>query len=181
MAVRVGAPDAGGLTVKESGALVPPAVVTVTFRAPTAAAASSVKLAVSDVALPTTTVLTVTPVPATVTVVAPTTKLVPVSVTATVAPWVPCAGAMAVRVGAAGGRPIVKVCPPLVPVTVVTVTVRGPSVAVGSSTKLAVSDVALPTTTLAIVTPPPATVTVVAPPTKLVPVSVTATVVPRMP
>ena len=35
--------------------------------------------------------------------------------------------------------------------------------------------------TLVTVTPPPPTVTVVAPTTKLVPVSVTATVVPRMP
>ncbi len=44
--------------------------------------------------------------------------------------------------------------------------------------EVAVSDVLLPTTTLLTVTPPPLTVTVVAPTTKLVPVSVTATVVP---
>ena len=74
-----------------------------------------------------------------------------------------------------------KVCAPLVPAAVVTVTVRAPVAAAGSSTKLAVSDVALPTTTLVTVTPPPPTFTVVAPTTKLVPVSVTATVVPRMP
>ena len=80
-----------------------------------------------------------------------------------------------------GGRLIVKVCAPLVPPAVVTVTVRGPAAAARSSTKLAVSDVLLPTTTLVTVTPPPATVTVVAPTTKLVPVSVTATVVPRIP
>jgi hypothetical protein len=46
-------------------------------------------LAVSDVLLPTTTVLTVTPLPLTFTVVAPTTKLVPVSVTAHRGPWMP--------------------------------------------------------------------------------------------
>ena len=57
----------------------------------------------------------------------------------------------------------------------------GTTAAVRSSTKLAVSDVALPTMTLVTVTPPPLTFTVVAPTTKLVPVSVTATVVPRMP
>ena len=74
-----------------------------------------------------------------------------------------------------------KVCAPLVPPAVMTVTVRAPSAAVRSSTKLAVSDVLLPTMTLATVTPAPLTATVVAPTTKLVPVSVTATVVPRMP
>ena len=72
----------------------------------------------------------------------------------------------------------VKVCPPLVPPAVVTVTVWAPAVAAAAITMLAVSDVALLTTTLATVTPPLATVTVVAPTTKLVPVSVTATVVP---
>ena len=41
-----------------------------------------------------------------------------------------------------GGRLIVKVCAPLVPAAVVTVTERGPVAAAGSSTKLAVSDVA---------------------------------------
>ncbi len=76
---------------------------------------------------------------------------------------------------------MVKPCGPLVPPAVVTVTVRGPTTAAGSSTKFAVSDVLLPTTTLLTVTPPPPTFTVVAPTTKLVPVSVTATVVPRMP
>ena len=75
--------------MKVCAPLVPPAVVTVTVRAPSAAAAASTKLAVSDVLLPTTTVLTVTPLPLMFTAVAPTTKLVPVSVTATVAPWVP--------------------------------------------------------------------------------------------
>ncbi len=74
-----------------------------------------------------------------------------------------------------------KVCAPLVPAAVVTVTVRGP-VAVKSSTKLAVSDVLLLTTMEPTVTPlPPLTFTVVAPTTKFVPVRTTATVMPWMP
>ena len=68
--VSVGAVGDAALTVKVCAPLVPPAVVTVTVRAPAAAAGSSTKLAVSDVVLPTTTVLTVTPAPLTVTVVA---------------------------------------------------------------------------------------------------------------
>ncbi len=83
-----------------------------------------------------------------------------------------------------------KVCAPLVPAAVVTVTVRAPAAAAGSITKLAVSDVLLPTTTLVTVTPLPLRFTVVrfttTPPngalaTKFVPVSVTATVVPWVP
>ena len=132
--------------------------------------------------LPTTTLLTVTSLPLTVTVVAPTAKLVPISVIATVAPWMPSFGVTLVSVGApGGGRPIVKIRGPLVPMAVVTVTVREPSAAAGSITKLAVSDVLLLTVTLVTVAPLPPTATVVAPATKLVPVSVTATVVPRMP
>ena len=75
----------------------------------------------------------------------------------------------------------VNVCPPLVPPLVVTVTVRAPSVAPAAIAKSAVSDVALPTTILLIVTPLPLTATVVAPTTKFVPVSVTATVALRTP
>src|SRR4051794_13631539 len=110
--------------MKDTAALVPPAVVTVTFRAPGAAAASSTKLAVSDVVLLTATVVTVTPLPLTFTVVAPTTKLVPVSVTATVAPWSPWFGAMLVNVGADAGAFTVNGTEPLVPAAVVTVTFR---------------------------------------------------------
>ena len=76
---------------------------------------------------------------------------------------------------------IVKVCAPLVPKAVVTVTVRPPVAAAGSSTKLAVSDVLLLTTTVLIVKPAPLTFTVVAPTTKFVPVKVTATVVAESP
>src|SRR5262245_15690607 len=79
----------GTRTVKGSPGLVPPAVVTVTVRAPAVAAAAITKLAVNDVLLATLTLLTVTPPPETFTVVAPTTKLVPVNVTGTVVPWMP--------------------------------------------------------------------------------------------
>jgi hypothetical protein len=77
------------LIVKVWPPLVPPAVVTVTVRGLTAGTRGRTKLAVSDVGPLTTTLLTVTPAPLTFTVVAPTTKFVPVNVTATVAPCVP--------------------------------------------------------------------------------------------
>ena len=110
------------------------------------------------------------------------TKFVPVSVTATVVPRMPSFGVTLVSVGApSAGGVIVKIRGPLVPVAVVTVTVRSPSAAAASSTTVAVSDVVLLTTTLVTVAPLPPTATVVAPTTKLVPVSVTATVLPRTP
>ena len=74
-----------------------------------------------------------------------------------------------------------KVCPPLVPQAVVTVTVRAPIEAFGAITTLAVSEVLLLTTTVSTVTPVPLTSTFVAPTTKFVPVKVTATVVARVP
>ena len=74
-----------------------------------------------------------------------------------------------------------KVCGALVPAAVVTVTVWAPVVARAAIAMSTVSDVALLTITLLAVTPPLLTVTVVAPITKLVPVSVAVTVVPRLP
>ena len=118
--------------------------------------------------------LTITPSPK-VTVVPPTTKRAPNSETFSVAPRAPVLGLMSSRIG--GGALIVKGCAPLVPPGVVTVTVRAPTAAAASITKLAVSDVVLPTTTELTVTPAPLTATVVAP-MKLVPVSVTVTVAP---
>ena len=70
-----------------------------------------------------------------------------------------------------------KVCVPLVPPTVVTVTVRSPSAALAPTAKLAVSDVPLETLTLLTVTSEPLTATVVPSAMKFVPVSVTETVV----
>jgi hypothetical protein len=175
-AVTVG--DAG-YSVNVTAPLVPPAVDTLTLRSPRAAAASMTKLTVSDVLLATLTLDAVTPVPLTATIVAPLTKFVPVNVLETVVPTTAVLRFKLVSVGAAGL--MVNVCAPLVPPAVVTVTVRAPSVAAASMTKLAVSDVALVTLTLPTVTPPPLTVTVVAPATKFAPVSVSLTVAPVTP
>ena len=120
MAVRVGA---ALLTVKTTAPLVPPAVVTVTLRAPVAALAEIVRVAVIWVGPTTVMLLTVTPVEETV-MVAPAAKLAPVRVTGTVAPWAPLDGAMAVRAGAAGLT--VKTVAAVVPPAVVTVTLRAP-------------------------------------------------------
>ena len=87
---------AAALTVKGTAEVVPPAVVTVTLRAPEVAAAAMVNVAVIWVALTTATLLTVTPVEETVTV-APAMKFAPVRVTGTLAPWAPFTGAMEVR------------------------------------------------------------------------------------
>jgi hypothetical protein len=72
------------LTVNGFDPLVPLAVVTVTLSVPTVALFAIVNVAVIDVLLATTTLLTVTP-PLTATV-APETKFVPVSVTGTAVP-----------------------------------------------------------------------------------------------
>ena len=85
------------MTVKATAEVVPPAVVTVTLRAPVAVAEID-NVAVIWVALTTVTLLTVTSADETVTV-APARKFVPVRVTGTVAPWTPLDGAIAVRPG----------------------------------------------------------------------------------
>lgn len=97
--VKVGA---GGLTVKVFAPVVPPAVVTVTFRSPNAAEPPISKSAVSEVPLLTLTFLTVTFDPLTATVVEPEMKFVPVRVTETVVPCTPVVGLTAVSVGASG-------------------------------------------------------------------------------
>ena len=76
---------------------------------------------------------------------------------------------------------IVKVTALLVPFTVVTVTLRAPSVVGEAIVKVAVSVVVLPTFGALIVTPVPLIVTMVAPTTKFVPVRVTGTAVPTAP
>ena len=74
-----------------------------------------------------------------------------------------------------------KVSVPLVPCDVVTDTVWAPITGAAAITMSAVNDVVLITTTLVADTPPLLTLTVVAPTMKLVPVSVTGTVVPGLP
>jgi len=105
---------------------------------------------------------------------------VPLSVAATVAPWTPVAGLTPVSVGTAGAF-TVKVCAALVPLPVVTVTLRAPDVAVDASVSVAVSDVAVVAVTPLTVTPLPLTATVVVPATKFVPVSVAVMTAPAAP
>jgi len=87
----------GAVTVNVCEPLVLPEPVTVTFWAPVGAFAAMVNVAVIDVLLATVGLLTVIPVPLTVTV-DPDAKFVPVSVTATAAPWAPLLGAIEVSV-----------------------------------------------------------------------------------
>lgn len=84
--------------LKVSPLLVPPAVVTVTDRAVSAAVAEITKVVLTVVALTAVKLLTVTPVPDTTTDCAPS-RLVPVRVTTTVEPRTPVVGVIAVSVG----------------------------------------------------------------------------------
>src|SRR5262245_52544973 len=176
--VMVGRPGPGTLIVKVCPPEVPPEVVTVTSRAPGVAVEARTKVAVIVVALTTSRLVTVMSMP-TLRVVSPTMKPVPVRVTGTEVPRMPLAGLIAVSVGAPG-IVTTKDCAPEVPAPVVTVTMRPPAVALAATVKVAVIDVGLTTLTLLTVTPLPL-VAMVAPATKLVPVSVTATAVPRTP
>jgi hypothetical protein len=190
----------GALTVSDCPLLVPPAVVTITVCTPRAAFGSIVSVAVSAVPVaatsgrltsvrtvasarasadPTTMSLTVTPEGLTLTVVAPCTKFPPVTVNVTVVPVMADVALMLVIVGVGGL--IVKVCAALAPPAVVTVIWRAPTSAAAAIPTLAVSDVALVTSTALTVTPLPLTVTVVASGTKFVPLSVALTVVPATP
>src|SRR5262245_44968913 len=79
--------------------LVPPGVVTVTYRVPDVADDAIANTVVNDVLLATFTGPTVTPVPFTATAVDPLTKFVPVTVTLTLVPSAPDSGRIAVIVG----------------------------------------------------------------------------------
>lgn len=124
---------------------------------------------------------TVTPPPVPVNPVAPV-KPVPVIVTGTAS--VPVAGCVAefgaIEVIVAPTVNATVLLAPVAPATV-TVTLWVPGAAVAEMVKVAVAVVELVTFTALTVTPPPETATVVNPSTKLVPVSVTGTVVPRAP
>ena len=96
--VRVGA-EAGATTVNVTVLLVPPGVVTLTVLFPSKAVAVVVKVAVTEVPLTTTMLLTVSSVPDTLTAVAPV-RFVPVRVTGTAVPWAPELGAIEVSAGA---------------------------------------------------------------------------------
>jgi hypothetical protein len=165
------------LTVKVTPLLFCPADVTVTVSAPVAALAAICNVAVICVALTTTTLPTVTPVPLTFTV-EPAPKFVPVSVTGTLVPCTPLVGLIEVSVGAPAFT--VNVTPLLFSPPDVTVTVSPPVDALAATWNVAVICVALTTTALLTVTPLPLTFTV-EPAPKFVPVSVTGTLVPCTP
>src|SRR3954468_17125078 len=111
----------GARTEKVAGLLVPPGVVTVTFRSPAMANESIDNVAVTLVALATLIAAAVTPVPLIATA-APLVKLFPVSVTFTDVPMRPVEGAIEFKVGAAGR--IGKARPLLAPPPVATVILR---------------------------------------------------------
>ena len=116
----------------------PELVVTVVFRERREAPELTWKLAVIVVGLTTTTLLTVTEPPCTVTE-AGLWKLVPVSVTVTVAPRGAPLGASDVRVGFADtGAVTVNDCGALTPAPVETVTLRAPVAAAAPMLKVAV-------------------------------------------
>jgi hypothetical protein len=89
---------ATAVTVKVCGPLVPIEFVTVTLWAPAGAFRVMVNVAVIDVLLTTVVLLTVMPVPLTL-IADPAPKFVPVSVTATAAPWTPLLGPIEVKTG----------------------------------------------------------------------------------
>jgi hypothetical protein len=108
MDVSVGVFGIGSVTVNCCAFVVPSAVVTVTLRAPGAAAASIVNFAVTEVSLFTFTSVAVTPVPLIVTFVSPVLQLeppekpFPVKVTVRVVPCTPLDGDNDVSVGGTG-------------------------------------------------------------------------------
>jgi hypothetical protein len=174
----------GVVTVKFAGALVPAGVVTVTLRAPSAAALSMTKAALSDVLLVTATSVTATPEPLTATVVAPAMKLVPEKSCAGLVPVAPSGCrrlAMVGNEGAVAAATMVNGTLALDPAAVLTVTFRAPAAAAASMTKLAVIAERLCTVIALTVTPAPLTATVVEPVTKPAPFRVTETVDPAVP
>jgi len=109
----------GCATVKLTVPLVPLDVITLTLWPPSVATLVILKVALIWVLLTTDTPLAVTPEPAMLTVTGAT-KLVPFSVTGTLAPRKPDVGLTEVKVGA--GWATVKVTEPLVPFAVITLT-----------------------------------------------------------
>jgi len=162
------------VTVNVTVLVVPPGVTTATVLAPSPAPLAMVKFAVTCVSSTTVKPDTVTP-PDTFTAVAPV-RPVPVRDTGTVAPRAPEVGLMAVSVGGTTAKLTVLLVPP----GVVTLTVLVESAAVNEIVKVAVTAVALTTVRLLTVIPVPDTVIAVVP-VRLVPVSVTLTVLARRP
>jgi len=157
--------------------VVPSGVVTFTVLRPVVAVGAIVNVAVTLVELTTVRPLTVIPVPETLIAVAPV-RFAPVRVTGTAVPRMPAFGLIEVRLGPAV---MVKNTLLLTPLGVVTVTFLAPVAAVDEIVKLAVKVVSF-TTVRPLTVTPVAGVTVIADVVnRLVPVSVTATVVFREP
>ena len=129
------------------------------------------------VALTTVKPLTVMPLPDTLIPVEPS-KLLPVRVTGTLVPWAPVFGE--IEVSAPGGTITVNVTALLVPAADVVVTFLAPPDAEGEIANVAVTEVSLTTLTAVTVIPFPETLTAVVP-CNPVPVSVTLTVLLRLP
>jgi len=158
----------------------PAGLVTVTVRDPVPALPWIVNVAVSEVGLCTTTLLTPTRDPEIPTVVPALVKLVPVIVTVKPPPPRACVFGLSDAIVGRGGLVTANVVVAL-PVCVVTVTVREFIVAVGPIVRVAVIVVELTTVTPLTLTLLPDTATDVPGLTKLVPVMVTATLLPRCP
>jgi hypothetical protein len=165
--------------VKVAPLLVPALVVTVTVRAPVAADALTVNVAVIWLALTTLTPDTETPEPLAL-MEAPAAKFVPASVTGTLAFCAPLDGVIEVRVTPWLLAFTVNVAALLVPAVVLTVTLREPVAAEVVIVKVAVIWLEFTTLTLLTVTPEPLTLTV-SPEAKLAPAKVTFTAAPSVP
>jgi hypothetical protein len=163
----------GAATVNVWLIVVPPAVITITPCAPSGAPAAIWNVAVMVLPLVTVVPTTVIPVPGVTRIVlAPTTKLVPVSVTLTLVPWIPLVGLSEVSVGNGGltvNGTVVVVMP-----LVVTETFWLLSGAFAAITNVAVIVVVLVAFTFVAVMPVPLKL-IVAGLKKFVPVSVTGT------
>jgi hypothetical protein len=149
-------------------------VFTLTFLAVRAAPLVMAQLALTVVAVADV-IVQVTPPPVTVIAVAPF-RLVPVSVTGTVVPCVPVAGATEASVGPSTVKVMVAFPP-----GVNTVTVLAEAVRVVFIVRFTVIVVEETTVTVPTVTPPPFISTLVPFVVKLEPMIVTGTVVPRTP
>src|SRR5271157_607393 len=176
--IAVSVTPGGVTTVNVTVLLVPAAVVTLTVLAPSTVLAAIAKVAVTVVLFTTVTLLTVMRGALVFTEVVPV-RLVPVRVTVSVLLREPVLGLIEVSVGAGIGS-TVNVSLLLVPVDVVTLTFLPVRLAVFEMAKFAVTVVLFTAVTPLTVMPLPDTFTAVVL-IRLVPVRVTATVVPRRP
>jgi hypothetical protein len=166
-------------TVNVTVPVVPFGVVTLTRCEPSVVELASIANVVLTVVAVAVIAPTVIPVPPTFTDVAPV-RFVPVRVIARLAVFsAPVLGVIVVTVGGFG-LITVKTTAPLVPFGVVTLTLCMPTaVALEPMANVAVTVVAVDDIPLTTIPPPPSTLTAVAP-VRLLPVSVTDTVVPKL-